>query len=213
MRLRNIKGASGIILESTYLIKNPISYKGNFSKLFNNDNPIEIEIGMGKGNFIIEKALKNPDINYIGLEKYASVLVYAVKKLENLNIPNLKIINIDASEINDLFDKEISKIYLNFSDPWPKKKHAKRRLTSSIFLDKYKFIFKNDAIIEMKTDNENLFEYSLVSLSENGYILKFVTFDLYSTDIKDNVKTEYEAKFVAKGMKIHKLVAIQKLDR
>lgn len=213
MRLRNIKGASGIILESTYLIKNPISYKGNFSKLFNNDNPIEIEIGMGKGNFIIEKALKNPDINYIGIEKYASVLVYAVKKLENLNIPNLKIINIDASEINDLFDKEINKIYLNFSDPWPKKKHAKRRLTSSIFLDKYKFIFKNDAIIEMKTDNENLFEYSLVSLSENGYILKFVTFDLYSTDIKDNVKTEYEAKFVAKGMKIHKLVAIQKLYR
>lgn len=213
MRLRNIKGAPSIILESTYLIKNPISYKGNFSKLFNNDNPIEIEIGMGKGNFIIEKALKNPDINYIGIEKYASVLVYAVKKLENLNIPNLKIINIDASEINDLFDKEISKIYLNFSDPWPKKKHAKRRLTSSIFLDKYKYIFKNDAIIEMKTDNENLFEYSLVSLSENGYILKFVTFDLYSTDVKDNVKTEYEAKFVAKGMKIHKLVAIQKLDR
>lgn len=212
MRLRNIKGAHDIISKSKYLVLEPSNYKGNFNKLFNNTNPIEIEIGMGKGDFIIEKAKRNPNINFIGVEKYASVLVYAIKKLESIDLPNLKIINIDANSIDEVFDNEIDKIYLNFSDPWPKKKHTNRRLTSYIFLGKYKNIFKKDYIIEMKTDNQSLFEYSLVSLSENGYILKFVTFDLYSNDIQDNIQTEYEKKFVSRGMSIHKLIAIQSVD-
>jgi tRNA (guanine-N7-)-methyltransferase len=212
MRLRNIKGAQDIISKSKYLIIDSSNYKGNFNKLFNNNNPIEIEIGMGKGDFIIEKAKTNPNINFIGIEKYASVLVYAIKKLENIDLPNLKIINIDASLINETFSNEIDKIYLNFSDPWPKKKHANRRLTSHIFLDKYKYIFKKDFIIEMKTDNQKLFEYSICSLSNNGYILKYVTFDLYNDDLNGNVKTEYEKKFVSKGMNIHKLVAVQRVD-
>lgn len=212
MRLRNIKGAQNIIEESKYLIKNPIDYKGNFKSLFKNNNPIEIEIGMGKGDFIIGKALANPNINYIGIEKYPSVLVYATKKLNNLDIPNLKIMCIDALSIDSVFSFEIDKIYLNFSDPWPKKKHSNRRLTSGIFLNKYTSIFKNDYLVEMKTDNKSLFEYSIVSLSESGYILKYVTLDLYSTEIKDNVQTEYEKKFVSKGMPIYKLIALHELD-
>lgn len=212
MRLRNIKGAQDIIAKSKYLVQDSSQYKGNFSKLFNNTNPIQIEIGMGKGDFIIEKAKQNPDINFIGIEKYASVLVYAMKKLEDIELPNLKILNIDASTIDETFSKEIDRVYLNFSDPWPKKKHSNRRLTSHIFLNKYKNIFKNDNIIEMKTDNQGLFEYSIVSLSENGYILKYVTFDLYNDDLEGNVPTEYEKKFVSKGMSIHKLIAVHSLD-
>ena len=212
MRLRNIKGAQDIIAKSKYLVQEPSNYKESFNKLFNNTNPIEIEIGMGKGDFIIEKARQNPNINFIGIEKYASVLVYAMKKLENIDLPNLKILNIDASTINETFSNEVDKVYLNFSDPWPKKKHSNRRLTSYIFLNKYKEIFKDNCYIEMKTDNQNLFEYSLVSLSENGYILKYVTFDLYNDDLEGNVPTEYEKKFVSKGMCIHKLIAIQSVD-
>ena len=212
MRLRNIKGAQDIIAKSKYLVQDPSQYKGNFSKLFNNTNPIQIEIGMGKGDFIIEKAKQNPDINFIGIEKYASVLVYAMKKLESIELPNLKILNIDASTIDETFSKEIDRVYLNFSDPWPKKKHSNRRLTSHIFLNKYKNIFKNDNIIEMKTDNQGLFEYSIVSLSENRYILKYVTFDLYNDDLEGNVPTEYEKKFVSKGMSIYKLIAVHSLD-
>ncbi|MBE6149216.1 MAG: tRNA (guanosine(46)-N7)-methyltransferase TrmB [Firmicutes bacterium] len=212
MRLRNIKGAQDIIAKSKYIVLEPEKYKGNFKKIFNNSNPIEIEIGMGKGDFIIEKAKQNPNINYVGVEKYASVLVYATKKLEDYDLPNLKIINIDANTIDETFSKEISKVYLNFSDPWPKKKHSNRRLTSFIFLNKYKNIFINDSYIEMKTDNANLFEYSIVSLSEFGYVLKYVSFDLYNDDLTGNVQTEYEKKFVSKGMNIHKLIAVQKVD-
>lgn len=211
MRLRNIKGADAIIAKSCYLIENPENYKGNFKSLFKNDNPIEIEIGMGKGNFILEKAKRNPNINYIGIEKYATVLVYATKKLENENLNNLKIICLDAMNIDEIFDKEISKIYLNFSDPWPKKRHANRRLTSQIFLNKYSKIFKNDHIIEMKTDNRNLFEYSICSLSSN-YIFEEVNLNLYEEIDSSNVPTEYETKFVNKGMIIYKLKAIHKVD-
>lgn len=212
MRLRNIKGADEIIKKSSYLISDYEKYKGNFKSIFNNSNNIEIEIGMGKGNFIIEKARLNPDINFIGIEKYATVLVSALKKLEDVNLPNLRIINMDANFIDDVFLNEIDKVYLNFSDPWPKKKHSNRRLTSYIFLNKYSNIFKNDRIIEMKTDNMGLFEYSLVSLSENGYVLKQVNLDLYKTDLEGNVQTEYEKKFSSKGMPIYKLVAVQQLD-
>jgi len=212
MRLRNIKGAHDIIGKSSYLISNYQEYKGNFKSIFGNDNKIEIEIGMGKGNFIIEKAKRNPHINFIGIEKYATVLVSAMKKLEDEDLPNLRIINMDASFINDVFENEISKVYLNFSDPWPKKKHSDRRLTSKIFLNKYSKIFENTMVIEMKTDNRNLFEYSLVSLSEFGYILKEVSLDLYKGDVEDNVQTEYEKKFVSLGMPIYKLYAIHDID-
>ena len=129
MRLKHIKNAEEIISKSKYLVKSPRENKGNWNKVFNNDNNIEVEIGMGKGKFIIEKAIQNPNINYIGIEKYDSPLVSAVKKLEELEINNLKLICIDALGIEEVFDHEIDKIYLNFSDPWPKKRHAKRRLT------------------------------------------------------------------------------------
>ena len=205
MRLRNITNAHDIVKNSKYVIE---KYENNF-----NSNDIEIEIGMGKGDFIIGKALQNPNINYIGIEKYASVLVGALKKIENMDIPNLKIMNIDANTIDNYFNKNVSKIYLNFSDPWPKIRHSKRRLTSDVFLTKYKKIFKGDYFIEMKTDNQNLFEFSLVSLSQNNYKLDFVSLDLYSDLNKDNIATEYEKKFVAKNIKIYKLKAIQSVDK
>lgn len=212
MRLRNIKGAHDIISKSSYLISDYEKYKGNFKSLFNNSNDIEIEIGMGKGNFIIEKAKQNPNINFIGIEKYASVLVSAFKKLEDIDLPNLKIINMDANFINDVFEKEISRIYLNFSDPWPKKKHSDRRLTSSIFLNKYSDLFISDRIIEMKTDNMKLFEYSLVSLSESNYILKEVNLDLHNSLVENNIQTEYEKKFSSLGMPIYRVLAVQVID-
>ena len=213
MRLRNIKGAQDIIEKSSYLVSAPIEHKGKFNNLFNNNNKIEIEIGMGKGNFIIEKAKLNPNINFIGIEKYPTVLVSALKKLENINLPNLKIICIDANYIDEVFDKEISKIYLNFSDPWPKKRHANRRLTSSIFLDKYSKIFKDDYLIEMKTDNKKLFEYSLVSLSQKDYVLEEIKLNLYDDLDLDNIQTEYERKFVSMGLPIYKLKVIHKIDK
>jgi len=212
MRLRNIKDAHNIISESNYFIKSPEIYKGKWKGIFKNNNEIQIEIGMGKGDFIIGMALKYPNINFIGIEKYATVLVSTMKKLKDINIPNLKIINIDANDITNYFDKEISKIYLNFSDPWPKKKHSKRRLTSPIFLNNYTKIFKNNYMIEMKTDNRNLFEYSLVSLSNCGYRLDDVKLDLYASLNEDNVQTEYEKKFVSLGFPIYKLKAIHVID-
>ena len=169
MRLKHIKNADIIINNSPYLVKEPTKYKGNWNELFGNNNDIEIEIGTGKGKFIISKAIDNPNTNYIGIEKYDSPLVSAVKKLENLEIKNLKLICFDALFIEELFDKEISKIYLNFSDPWPKKRHAKRRLSSTEFLKKYDNIFKSEKIIEMKTDNDDLYEYSIESFKNNGY--------------------------------------------
>lgn len=213
MRLRNKKGAQDIISKSEYYVDSPIEHKGEFNKLFKNNHNIEIEIGMGKGNFIINKALANPNINYIGIEKYPTVLLSAFKKLNNLKLDNLKIICMDASEIDEVFDKEISKIYLNFSDPWPKKKHSNRRLTSPIFLEKYSKIFKDDYVVEMKTDNKNLFEYSLVTFSKQDYSFEEVKLDLYSNLNVDNIQTEYEKKFVSLGLPIYKLKVIHKISK
>ena len=205
MRLKHIKNADIIISNSKYLIKNPELYKGKWKTLFNNKNDIEIEIGMGKGKFIISKAINNPNINYIGIEKYDSPLVTAVRNLEELTLPNLKLICFDASNINDIFDKEISKIYLNFSDPWPKKRHTKRRLTSPNFLEKYDKIFKNQKDIEMKTDNDLLYEYSCMSFSENGYeIIKT------DTNYLDEYRTEYEDKFISIGKNINYVHVVKK---
>lgn len=206
MRLRNVKGAKDKILLSNYNIDNPFDNINNWNKVFNNNNPICIEIGMGKGKFIVENAIKNPNINYIGIEKFDSVLVRAIEKVEELNISNLKFIRMDAFRIDEVFNKEIDKIYLNFSDPWPKERHAKRRLTSPVFLEKYDKIFKNDNIIEMKTDNIDLFNYSVDSLKEYGYNIEYLINDLHKECV-NNIMTEYEEKFSNLNIKINKLIA------
>lgn len=198
MRLKHIKNADVIISNCKYVVNNPLDYKGKWKQLFSNDNDIEIEIGTGKGKFIISKAIENPNINYIGIEKYDSPLVSAVKKLEEVEISNLKLICFDAMNIEDVFDREVSKIYLNFSDPWPKKRHTKRRLSSTIFLNKYDSLFKNNKVIEMKTDNDGLFEYSRESFLEYGYEIKDE-----NTNYFDKFTTEYEDKFISLGKNIN----------
>lgn len=192
MRLRNIKNADEIVNNSKYVI-NEID-----ENTFKNNNPIYLEIGMGKGDFIINNAIQNPNINYIGIEKYKSVLVKAVQKLGDKEIDNLKIICMDAKEINVLNTK-IDLLYLNFSDPWPKKRHALRRLTSPIYLEKYENIFKDKKHIIMKTDNRKLFEYSIKSFTDYEYKIEDICLDLYKENIEDNIPTEYEKKFRDKG--------------
>lgn len=206
MRLRNVKNAKEIVNNSNYVINNPEYYIGKYKKLFNNDNEIHIEIGMGKGDFIIGMAEKYPNINFIGIEKYESVMVRAIEKLECLDLPNLKLIRMDAIEIDKVFNKEIDTIYLNFSDPWPKSRHAKRRLTSEVFLRLYDKVFENIPHIIQKTDNIGLFSYSIESLSKYGYTLERVSMNLKDEDI-DNVVTEYENKFMNMGVYINYLNA------
>lgn len=208
MRLKNVKGANEIIIKGKYYIDNPEDNIGSWQKVFKNNNPIHIEIGMGKGDFIIENALTNPKINYIGIEKYDSVIVRAIQKSNELEIDNLKIIRTDALNIDKIFKKEIEVIYLNFSDPWPKERHAKRRLTSNVFLEKYDKIFNNNPKIIMKTDNIDLFNYSIETLKEHNYNITYITNDLHNEKNKDNnIMTEYEKRFVSKGIKINKLIA------
>lgn len=209
MRLKHVKGANEIIEKGKYYVEDATNYIGKWKEVFQNDNPIYIEIGMGKGDFIIENALRYPNINFIGIEKFDSVLVRAIQKSNELEIDNLKLVRLDANYIDTIFSKEISLIYLNFSDPWPKEKHAKRRLTSPIFLEKYDKIFKSNAEIIMKTDNNPLFEYSKESLENFGYQIKSITRDLYQEDVSQNIKTEYEKKFVKLGVKINRLEAIK----
>ena len=212
MRLKNVKGANDIIVKGTYYVANPSEYKNCWHKVFNNNNPIHIEIGMGKGDFIIENAKRYPSINFIGIEKYDSVIVRAIQKSNELELNNLKIVRIDANKLNDIFDKEIDTIYLNFSDPWPKDRHAKRRLTSPVFLSIYDIIFKNTNRIIMKTDNLDLFNYSLESLKEHGYNIKYQTNNLNCLS-EDNIMTEYETKFYNKGVNINKLEAIKEVNK
>ena len=210
MRLKHVKNADVIVENGVYYVKSPKEYKGKWNNFFDNDNPIYIEIGMGKGDFIIENAMLFPNFNFIGIEMYDSVLVRAVQKSNELELKNLKLVKIDATYIEEIFDKEIDLVYLNFSDPWPKDRHAKRRLTSKRFLERYDKIFKTNPIIVMKTDNVDLFNFSLESLREYGYDIEYYTYDLYSEDISDNIATEYEKKFVEKGIKINKLIATKK---
>ena len=201
MRLRNVKNKKEIMDNSSYLVKNPCDYKGKWKELFGNNNPIYIEIGMGKGKFIIDNAIHYPNINFIGIEKYDSVIAKGLQKIpEGLN--NLVMVRWDALNINDIFSKEIDRIYLNFSDPWPKKRHHLRRLSSRVFLEKYEDIFSGKRIIEMRTDNRDLFQYSLVSFSEFGYTLEKVSLDLHTDDMPE-ITTEYEDKFSNNGMPIY----------
>lgn len=201
MRLRNIKNAyEKVAVNERYFIPNPNDFKGKWHEIFGNNNPIHIEIGMGKGRFLCELAAINPDINYIGIEKFTSVLLRASEKLAELDLNNIKIINIDAINLCDYFDKdEITRIYLNFSDPWPKNAHAKRRLTSNRFLPLYQNVLNTDGEIHFKTDNRKLFEFSLESLNEYGLSLKNISLDLHHSDFEGNIMTEYEEKFSAFG--------------
>ena len=204
MRLKKVQGAKEIVENSKYTIMRMESHRGKYKDIFNNDNPIHIEIGTGKGDFIVKMAETFPNINFIGIEKYESVLYKAINKLENKQINNLRFICMDATGIESVFDKEIDRIYLNFSDPWPKKRHAKRRLTSENFLKKYDLIFKNENNIIMKTDNQSLFEYSVISLTNFGYKIKNISLNLHETD-EFNIETEYERKFSSKGYRIYKI--------
>lgn len=207
MRLRKVKDASELIKQSSYIVIDPLKYRGEYNGLFTNDNPIHLEIGCGKGKFLIEMALTFPKINFIGIEKYDSVLLRTLEKLHDLVIPNLYFINCDASSIDSFFDKEISLIYLNFSDPWPKKRHAKRRLTNELFLNKYNLIFKDNLNIIMKTDNRKFFEYSLKTFIDNQYKIKDISLDLHG-DEYFNIQTEYEERF--KDYPIYMVYVIKK---
>ena len=209
MRQRNVKNKKEIIENSKYFLENPSEFKGKWNEVFENNNPIYIEIGMGKGKFIIENAKRYPNINFIGIEKFDSILALALKKID-LDLPNLKMIRLDASNINDVFLDEIETIYLNFSDPWPKKRHEKRRLTSFCFLEKYDLVFKNDNHIIMKTDNKDLFSYSVKSFNNYGYYFEFLTFDLANLLDEDNIMTEYEEKFTKLNNPIYKIEVIKK---
>lgn len=209
LRLRNVKNAKEILKTCEYVVKEPQTFKGNWKKLFQNNHPIHIEIGMGKGKFLYEMAKNNPNINFIGIEKYESVLVRAVEKMNMEPLFNLKYLCIDAKDLESVFEREISCIYLNFSDPWPKNRHKNRRLTSEIFLNIYENLFISEKIIIQKTDNLILFASSLKSLNNYGYKFEEVSLDLASTDIP-NIETEYEIKFKSQGIKINYLKASKK---
>ncbi len=211
MRLRNIPGADDVINNSEYAIKNPKEHKGHWQELFPEKAPIYIEIGMGKGRFIVENALRYPEINFIGIEKYSSVLLRALQKLDAMEeIPkNLRFICMDADEIDEVFEKEeIDKIYLNFSDPWPKDRHAKRRLPSRQFLSKYDKILKKDGRLEFKTDNRGLFDFAIEELEPAGWKAEVITYDLHNDEklVENNIMTEYEEKFSSIGNPICKYI-------
>ena len=209
MRLRNVPGAREVMIENKYVFTEPEGMKGTWKDVFGNSNPVHIEIGMGKGVFITTLASQNPDINYVGIEKYSSVLLRAVEKQDELQLPNLRFIRMDAENIEEVFDKdEVDRIYLNFSDPWPKDRHAKRRLTSTRFLERYDNILTPEGRVMFKTDNKDLFDFSLEQVEEAGWILENHTYDLHHSEYNEgNVMTEYEEKFSAKGNPICRLVA------
>ena len=190
MRMRNPKDKDLVINNCDYY------YNG-----FDNTNPIHLEIGMGKGKFILEMALRHPEWNFIGVEKYSSVASVAIKRINEYKPKNLKILITDAINLPEILENKVDTIYLNFSDPWPKERHAKRRLTSQKYLETYDILFKNNAHIIMKTDNDNLFLYSIDSFINHGYKIVKISYDLHSEEI-DNIETEYEEKFSKNGIKI-----------
>lgn len=209
MRLRNITGSREMIAESRFVVHEPQEYKGRWSELFGNDHPLRIEIGMGKGRFIMDLARIHPEINYVGIEKYSSVLLRGIQKMETDPLPNLYFIRMEAEEIADVFGREeVERIYLNFSDPWPKDRHAKRRLPSREFLKRYDEILVRDGVIEFKTDNEDLFRFALEEIAPAGWRLLQMTEDLHHDEkmLAGNVMTEYEEKFSALGNPIYKYV-------
>lgn len=212
MRLRKVKGAAETIeANPNIVVPNAQELKGNWQSIFEKNQPLYIEVGMGKGQFIIGMAQKNPDMNFIGIEKFDSVMVRALEKVQEAgDLPNLKLVKIDAEQLTEIFEEdEVAGVYLNFSDPWPKPRHAKRRLTHENFLKLYETIMVKEGVIRFKTDNRLLFEYSLSSVSEYGMTLKDVALDLHKREDLDwNVMTEYEQKFSAKGQPIYRLEAV-----
>ena len=216
MRLRNIPRADGVIDAHRAVIKKPEEQRGQWAQVFGNEKPIQIEIGMGKGQFILNMAKAHPEINFIGIERYSSVLLRALEKYDTEefeNLENIRFICMDAREIENVFaPSEVDKIFLNFSDPWPKARHAKRRLTSREFLARYEQVLKKDGVVEFKTDNRGLFEFSLEEVRESDWNLEVCTFDLHHDEelVKGNVMTEYEEKFSSMGNPICKMVIKQK---
>ena len=217
MRLRNIPGAKDAITGSNYVVQEPASHKGKWTQVFPKDQPLHIEVGMGKGRFLMDMAKLHPEINYIGIEMYDSVLLRAIQKKEALaeegqELSNLKFMRMDARLLPEVFEKgEVSRIYLNFSDPWPKDRHAKRRLTSPQFMAVYDQILCPEGKVEFKTDNRGLFDYSLEAIPEAGWEIEMHTFDLHHSEYAEgNVMTEYETKFSGEGKPICKLTASRK---
>lgn len=211
MRLRNIAGSREVIAESGYVVQEAVLEQcpGTWKEIFGNNNPIHIEIGMGKGKFIHAMAKAHPDINYVGIEKYSSVLLRAIQKMEEEELPNLKFIRMDAEDIVKVFGKEeVDKIYLNFSDPWPKDRHAKRRLPSRQFLARYDVILKKNSRLEFKTDNRDLFDFAVEELEPAGWKAEVITYDLHSDEklMQGNIMTEYEEKFSGQGNPICKYI-------
>ena len=208
MRLRHNPKADIAVENSEYVEQDPKSRKGCWKELFGNANPIHIEIGMGKGQFLMTLASQNPNINYVGIERVPTVLYKALKKQEELKLPNLRLMAFNADEINEVFEKdEVERIYLNFSDPWPKDRHALRRLTSPRFLKLYDEFLKKDGFIEFKTDNRSLFDYSLEAAKEAGWKKRDITYDLHNSEYAEgNIMTEYEVKFSSMGVPINKTI-------
>lgn len=209
MRLRAVKGARETIAANEFVIKEETTMKGRWHELFGNDNPIHLEIGMGKGKFLMTLAEMNPEINYVGIEKFSSVLVRALEKRAEYEGDNVLFLRMDAENLPDVFAPgEVDQIYLNFSDPWPKDRHAKRRLTSKEFFKRYDQVLKADGKVIFKTDNRPLFDFSLEQVPLAGWKLENYTFDLHNSEyVEGNVMTEYETKFVAEGKPINRLVA------
>lgn len=209
MRVRNHPGAAEMLAaHPNFVISDPTLWKGKWNELFGNDHPIHIEIGMGKGQFITGMAKAHPEINYIGVEMQVSVVSIALDKLIEQPLPNLKLLHVDGSALTEYFaDSEVDQIYLNFSDPWPKKRHEKRRLTYKTFLAVDEQILRPNGEIHFKTDNQGLFEYSLASFSQYGMILKQVWLDLHQSQFEGNIMTEYEEKFSSKGQRIYRVEA------
>ncbi len=213
MRLKNVPRAREIIEQSPYVIDQPACLQGLWRTLLSPECQLHVEIGMGKGKFLMELAARNPDTLYLGIEKYSSVLIRAVEKLEETPLPNVRLLCFDAENLEEIFSsEEIDRIYLNFSDPWPKARHAKRRLTSPQFLARYEKVLKKDGQIELKTDNQDLFSFSLESVEESGWVLVDKTRDLHATPglMCGNVMTEYEEKFSQAGNPIAKMIIRQK---
>ena len=216
MRLRNIPRAEGTIQSHHAVIKRPEDQRGCWKQVFGNKNPVHIEIGMGKGRFILNMAKKYPNINFIGIERYSSVLLRAIEKYDTQefhDLKNIRFVCMDARNIGDVFTEgEVKKIYLNFSDPWPKARHAKRRLTSVEFLKRYESVLAPDGVVEFKTDNTGLFNFSLEQVKEAGWVLRAFTYDLHRhvEMNKGNIMTEYEEKFSSRGNPINKLIATRR---
>ena len=212
MRLRNITGCREMIGESEFVVHEPETMKGKWKEAFGNDHPVYVEIGMGKGRFLMDMARLYPEINFIGIEKYSSVLLRAVQKLEEEELPNVRLIRMDAEDLENVFAQgELDRISLNFSDPWPPNRQRKRRLTWRAYLEVYDEILRQQGDLCFKTDNQRFFEWSLQEICQFGWLIQNISLDLHNSDFEGNVMTEYEEKFSAEGYRIYRLEARRRL--